>query len=272
MRYTEAYTHHVVLHCIMVIRTAVNVTPAATWVGRTLFRISSQVQRSSSMGKRAASPFEIADINANIIKEGRAEIEFPKGEVFYNPVQQFNRDLSIAVISTFAKDYLSSRKKQNLKGISIFEGLSATGLRSIRYAREVPDVVQVTANDLDPSAVELIRQNVKRNFSEGQEDAWPVLNVTQGDANSVLHRLAEQGTAFDVIDLDPYGSAAPFIDSAVQKISNGGLLCVTCTDLAVLCATHAETCFAKYGGLPLRGDTCHEAVILAATPKSSRFP
>ena len=33
----------------------------------------------------------------------------------------------------------------------------------------------------------------------------------------------------------PYGTAAPFLDAAVQSIADGGLLAVTCTDLAVLC-------------------------------------
>jgi len=51
---------------------------------------------------------------------------------------------------------------------------------------------------------------------------------------------------YDVIDLDPYGSAAPFIDGAVQAIENGGMLNVTCTDMAVLSGNHPETCFAKY--------------------------
>jgi tRNA G26 N,N-dimethylase Trm1 len=34
---------------------------------------------------------------------------------------------------------------------------------------------------------------------------------------------------FDVIDVDPFGSASEFLDSAVQAIADGGLLCVTCT-------------------------------------------
>jgi tRNA (guanine26-N2/guanine27-N2)-dimethyltransferase len=34
---------------------------------------------------------------------------------------------------------------------------------------------------------------------------------------------------FDVIDIDPFGSASEFLDSAVQAIADGGLLCVTCT-------------------------------------------
>ncbi len=40
---------------------------------------------------------------------------------------------------------------------------------------------------------------------------------------------------FDVVDLDPYGSPATFLDGAVQSICDGGLLLVTCTDMAVLC-------------------------------------
>lgn len=38
----------------------------------------------------------------------------------------------------------------------------------------------------------------------------------------------------DVVDLDPYGTAAPFVDAAIGCIADGGLLAVTCTDLAVL--------------------------------------
>lgn len=41
---------------------------------------------------------------------------------------------------------------------------------------------------------------------------------------------------FDIIDLDPYGTAVPFLESAISCLEDGGLLAVTYTDLAVLCA------------------------------------
>ena len=59
------------------------------------------------------------------IKEGLATVLFPKratkidkqgrefevqGEVFYNPIQQFNRDLSVLGIKTFAQIYLGEKK------------------------------------------------------------------------------------------------------------------------------------------------------------------
>ncbi len=37
---------------------------------------------------------------------------------------------------------------------------------------------------------------------------------------------------YEVVDLDPYGSPTQFLDSAVQAVAEGGLLCVTATDMA----------------------------------------
>lgn len=106
-------------------------------------------------------------IDETSVSEGSAKISVPKGQVFYNPVQQFNRDLSISVISAFQKKYLAEPKTlrcfPNKSGITIMEALSATGLRSIRYANEIPNVDHIIANDLDASAVELIKKNVQDN-------------------------------------------------------------------------------------------------------------
>lgn len=66
---------------------------------------------------------------------------------------------------------------------------------------------------------------------------------------------------FQVIDLDPYGSPTQFLDGAVQSICDGGLLCVTCTDMGALCGNHGEAAYAKYGSMPYRSKYCHEMVI-----------
>lgn len=51
----------------------------------------------------------------------------------------------------------------------------------------------------------------------------------------------------DIIDLDPYGSVVPFLDSALSSIKEGGLLCITCTDTRVLCGPDLVKCFYYYG-------------------------
>jgi len=75
--------------------------------------------------------------------------------------------------------------------------------------------------------------------------------------STLMYNHREERSRVDVVDLDPYGTAAPFIDAAVQCINDGGqslfgqcfsqpdhlceikgLLCVTCTDLSVLATTN----------------------------------
>lgn len=48
-------------------------------------------------------------------------------------------------------------------GITILEALSATGLRSIRYAKEIPGIKKIVANDISKKAVESIESNIQSN-------------------------------------------------------------------------------------------------------------
>jgi tRNA (guanine26-N2/guanine27-N2)-dimethyltransferase len=67
--------------------------------------------------------------------------------------------------------------------------------------------------------------------------------------------------AFDVVDLDPYGSPCTLLDAAVDSVAEGGLLMVTASDTSVLCGNSAETCFARYGSYSLHMDYSHEQAL-----------
>lgn len=58
------------------------------------------------------------------------------------------------------------------KEFVILEALSATGLRAIRYAKEIPGVKYVIANDLSPTAATAMRRNVDYN-EQGAKDTKP---------------------------------------------------------------------------------------------------
>ncbi|EKX53270.1 hypothetical protein GUITHDRAFT_40201, partial [Guillardia theta CCMP2712] len=197
------------------------------------------------------------------LKEGKAEVLHKPGEAFYNPAQVQNRDLSIAVLREFFKlrdEEAASKKKDGKEEEKhqrrVLEGLSATGLRAIRYAKEIEGLTEVVANDFSAAAVESIDRNVKHNKVE------EIVKASHADASLLMHKAKQvEKDKFDVVDLDPYGSATPFLDAAVQAVNEGGLLAVTCTDLAVLCGNHSEACFAKYGCTSLRGKHCHELAI-----------
>ena len=199
---------------------------------------------------------------------------------------------------------------------TVLEALSATGLRSIRYAREIPLLKSVLANDLSSSAVDAMKRNVALNFpadrpleewvpsategetsSEASEEVPVVggasvgeakkaagmeihpkckVKINEGDAMSLMYAHRDERKRFDVVDLDPYGSAAMFLDGAVQSVADGGLLCVTCTDSAVLAGTsYPEKCFSAYGGVTTRVEYCHEfalrLVLHAISTSASRY-
>ncbi|KAJ1735499.1 RNA methyltransferase tRNA(m5U54)methyltransferase [Coemansia biformis] len=202
------------------------------------------------------------------ITEGQATILFPKNnEVFYNPVQEFNRDMSIAAIKTWRDVTMEARmarfaRSESPKKVAppttftILEALAASGLRSVRYAKEIEGIDHIVANDLLEDAAESIRRNAHYNAVSPQ-----LLRANRGDAITFMYAQRDQ-KRFDVVDLDPYGSAAPFIDGAIHAAARGGLLCVTCTDLAILASNKdPETCYAKYSGNPLRSEFCHELAL-----------
>ncbi|KAG5925771.1 hypothetical protein E4U42_003943 [Claviceps africana] len=293
------------------------------------------------------------------ITEGKATILVPQDakvekdasedqQVFYNPIQQYNRDLSTLAVKVYGEMLLDKRlenfkmknSKQNIKqgkkrkrdeaeqnsdskdndltekqvaaaqahrqgekggkegeeqeqeeeeqevqedkkekgenghvykpAFKILDALSASGLRALRYALEIPFVTSVTANDLSPSATESIKQNAHHN---GVTDK---LKATNDDALALMYRAIAADLSkrdkrgnpskthkFDVIDLDPYGTAAPFFDAAVQAVrDDGGLLVITCTDSAVWAGhSYCEKAFALYGGVPVKGMHSHEVAL-----------
>ncbi|GIX70473.1 hypothetical protein CDAR_280601 [Caerostris darwini] len=198
------------------------------------------------------------------VTEGKAEVLFPSShDVFYNPVQEFNRDLSIAVLKQFAKNPPKAKSKKEAKnysddnnsGIRILEALSASGLRSIRFAKELPNLEKIVANDRNIQAFLSIQRNIKHNKVEN------IVEAANEDASLIMYKNRGFKNRFDAIDLDPYGTAAPFIDAAVQSVKDGGLLMITCTDMAVLCGNGVEACFAKYGSVSARIGSCHEMAL-----------
>lgn len=128
-----------------------------------------------------------------LIKEGQASMLFPKeNEVFYNKVQVLNRDLSIMMLRLFAERRLRDKEAKRLKregltpeqvtaqladvdwtkkvaetaaedGLVVLDALAASGLRSIRYFKEVPGVKKLIVNDLEEAAVEQAHRNVVYN-------------------------------------------------------------------------------------------------------------
>jgi len=183
----------------------------------------------------------------NYFKDEEGRFDPTYAPVFYNPRMTFCRDIGVLAVQAFQR--LVERP------IRICDPLAATGIRGLRYASEVDGVEYVLLNDVNPKAAELAIENVKLNNLES------LVDITCSDARLILLKHSSPKTRFDVIDVDPFGSPVPFIESSIRALRDGGLLCLTATDMPPLCGKYPLTCLRKYGGLPLKVDFCHEIAV-----------
>ena len=184
------------------------------------------------------------------IEEGLTKIEFPEFDkissdapVFYNPHMELNRDLSILAIQVF--------QREQEREIDICDLFGGSGIRGIRYKNEIDGVNEVSINDISDVANHYERHNIELNNLDD-------VNVYQHDASMFLRMKRGK---FDVIDIDPFGTPSPFLDSAGYCARRDSLLCVTATDTSALCGTYQEPCIRKYNSKPYKSEYCHETGI-----------
>lgn len=184
------------------------------------------------------------------IKEGKAEAYIYNAEkisrempVFYNPDMKLNRDISTALIKSTGKNKLI-----------IADILAGSGIRSARFFKELPrkTIKELHTNDASKNAFKLIKKNFSLNKIKSKK-----IFITNREANKILLDIGKA----DYIDIDPFGSPNSFLDSAIKKISNGGILAVTATDTSALSGTHPEACRRKYWAEPLKNELMHEIGI-----------
>jgi tRNA (guanine26-N2/guanine27-N2)-dimethyltransferase len=207
-----------------------------------------------------------AGFPSEMVKEGKVKVLVPKlaafvkqpsdyapskAPVFYNPVMELNRDIAILALQAYQR--IVNRE------ISICEPLTSSGIRGVRFAVEIRGVKKVLIGDINERAFNLAKHNVRLNGLQER------VTVQHKDANCLLSCHGAPHKRFDVVDVDPFGSPVPYLDSAVRALRNNGLLAVTATDLAPLCGVHSKACVRKYGGKPLRTEYCHELAVRLLT-------
>jgi tRNA (guanine26-N2/guanine27-N2)-dimethyltransferase len=180
--------------------------------------------------------------------------------VFYNPKQLFNRDISVLVLKAiFALD------KRPLNVCDLF---SASGIRGLRYLKELPLIETLVLNDINPDAVKLINNNIVAN--KILIPSTTTIKVTQEDASKCL-LLSD--IRFDVIDVDPFGSPARFLYPAFQNLNRNGILCLTATDMTVLTGVYPHKTFKSYGTTHISKSLsfCHDIAVRVLISAAQRI-
>jgi tRNA (guanine26-N2/guanine27-N2)-dimethyltransferase len=172
-----------------------------------------------------------------------------KTPAFFNPAAKFNRDISVLIYRTFSSEY-----KQNIK--SFADAFSGIGARALRVAVEVPGIENIYLNDINVLAIEAAKKAAELNG---------VTKRCYYSIDEVCKFLTQystiNGERFSIIDLDPFGTPAPFVDCVLRSILDGGLISITATDTTVLCGVYPIVCHRKYYGRSLNTHYTNEIAL-----------
>ncbi|PIN83084.1 tRNA (guanine(10)-N(2))-dimethyltransferase, partial [Candidatus Micrarchaeota archaeon CG11_big_fil_rev_8_21_14_0_20_47_5] len=161
------------------------------------------------------------------VKENGITLSVQKG-VFFNPNMEICRDICSLAIGAIGKK------------MDVCDAFCASGVRGIRYKKENKNVGKTHFVDFSERAVECAKKNAKANgmneCSFAKEEVSRFLLCTDSD--------------FQFLEIDPFGSPAPYIFDACRHLSRMGkgerYLSITATDTAVLCGAEHSACVKDY--------------------------
>jgi tRNA (guanine26-N2/guanine27-N2)-dimethyltransferase len=165
-------------------------------------------------------------------------LEFFADGVFYNPHMELSRTLS-----SLAVDSIDDK-------LRILDAFSASGIRGMRYAKECKNIESIDFLDSESKAIKAIRKNMKLHKIKGKTI----------EHEAIHYMITSEPGRYSFVELDPFGSPAPYFHSAIRAMRNEktAYLSATATDTAVLCGSSADACPRYYHSKPMLNDFCHE--------------
>jgi tRNA (guanine26-N2/guanine27-N2)-dimethyltransferase len=165
-----------------------------------------------------------------------------------------------------------SKQKSIRNNITMADSLCGTGARGLRVAVEVPEVNQIYFNDVNPVAIDVAKKSAAINHVEAKchfsvNEVCKFLLGGNGEittattSNTQNEKSRTTGQRFTIVDLDPFGSPASYVDCVMRSVEDGGLISVTATDTAVLCGKYPDVCLRKYYGRPLNNSYTNETAL-----------
>ena len=184
------------------------------------------------------------------------------GGVFYNPAMAGSRTRSVLLFGHAMGEGMLGDGT-----VYALDGLTASGLRARRWLNELPCTISsrisATIVDLEKEALEwAISSHKKFPPSDGAGD----LQALQGDLRT---EVLSSGRHW--IDIDPYGSPAPFIDSAMQSMARSGVMEVSATDTAALTGSSKTALMRRYGARVRTDCLAHDSGMRVMLSNISRI-
>jgi tRNA (guanine26-N2/guanine27-N2)-dimethyltransferase len=169
--------------------------------------------------------------------EGKARFEV--GKAFYNPQTKLVRDLGILAAIAY---------KQNNHNLRILDALGGCGVRSLRYWLEA-NADYIWLNEGNRELNVLLQDNLKSAIAAG------CCQITHLDAHRLFFDRYNYRDYYDLVDVDCFGCAAPYLSSMLWATKIGGLMYLTSTDGRTLTGKLPHNSLQAYGAIA----RCHPA-------------
>ena len=175
--------------------------------------------------------------------EGSAK--FGDGNAFYRSASQVIRDLGVLAAAVY---------KAETGNLRVLDAMTGCGVRALRYWLE-SGADWVLANDANPE----IQATVEQNLSEAV--AARQAQVTSIDANRLFFESYCQQDYYDLVDVDSFGSPAPYLSTMLWATKIGGLVYLTSTDGRTATGHLPENSLRVYGAFARCHPAAHEQAL-----------
>ncbi|MBE9032205.1 tRNA (guanine-N1)-methyltransferase [filamentous cyanobacterium LEGE 11480] len=171
-------------------------------------------------------------------------VRFQVGASFYRRSSSLSRDFGVLAASLY---------RQNQAKLQVLDGMSACGVRTLRYLKEA-SADFVWANDADPDVHAVLAANLKAVDRSRY-------CITHQSAQKLLHQAIARPEYFDLIDLDAFGNPSGFLTAGLQALRFGGLFYVTSTDGRSLSGQLPHQSMQQWGSFARSHPAVHEQAL-----------
>ncbi|MGF1519240.1 MAG: tRNA (guanine-N1)-methyltransferase [Nodosilinea sp.] len=174
-----------------------------------------------------------------IYHEGKAT--FVLGAAFYRLKSVIARDLAVLAAAVY---------RQRQGQLRVLDAMTGGGVRPLRYALEA-GADWVWANEGNPDLATVLQANLA---------ALPADTycLTHQDANQVFFTCYQHRDFYDLVDIDNFGSPAPYVSNGLWAAKLGGLLYLTSTDGRATSGHDPERSLKTYGAWARSHPAAHE--------------
>jgi tRNA (guanine26-N2/guanine27-N2)-dimethyltransferase len=164
--------------------------------------------------------------------EGKATFEI--GEAFYNSQSKIVRDLGVLAALVY---------QQQQGQLRILDVMAGSGIRSLRYYLE-SNADFIWVNEGNYQIKPLLSQNLQKTIPD------KFYKITHLDAHRLFFDCFNRRDYYDLVDVDCFGTAAPYLSTMLWATKIGGLMYLTSTDGRTLVGRTPNKSLQAYAAYP----------------------